>query len=733
MQKHSYEIVIEGIVQGVGFRPFVYKLAQKHRLTGFVYNTSGGVVVLIQGNTQDIDAFIHNLSRHAPPLSCIQNMTVEPIKKCATYGEFSIKLSKEDTTKTALLLPDIKTCPQCLKDLEDSTSHFYNYFAINCTRCGPRYSIIKTLPYDRANSSMDAFALCSECAKEYHDPKSRRFHAQPIACPNCGPKLCLLDKEQNPVKGDAIQQTAKLLRQGKIGAIKGIGGFHLVCDSSIEETIYRLREYKNRVAKPFALMCKDVAMVKSVAYCSEKEKEVLQSYAAPIVILQKKQPLEALAPRIDKVGCMLAYTPLHHLLFKHLHAPIIATSANLGNEPIIIDAKSIYEKLSFVDFVLDFNREIINAVDDSLVQIVDEKVQVLRGARGYMPLSIALPKKVPHTLALGAQQKSTIAIAFDKTAVLSPHIGDLDSVHNLAHFNQMITNFQRFYDFVPQVLVGDKHPGYESTKWAQRQKIEHLRVQHHKAHLQSVKLEHNLSREYLGFIFDGTGLGDDGTIWGGEVFLGADIKYRFKHIKLLGGAKAVREPKRVALAMLFEQMGLEEVLQSEYAPVKAFSTEQIRLLHHAFVKDINAPKTSSVGRLFDAMASFADLLHESSYEGQSGLLLEANHTDNDASFEFTITHEGVIEIEFFKVLQQNFQACDLATMFINTLVTIIITLAHKEQKDIILSGGVFQNKTLLQKLLQRCKKEDIRCYFNQKIPINDGGISIGQIGALLDT
>lgn len=725
--------IIKGQVQGVGFRPFIYKLALKFSLVGFVKNDINGVEIQVQGEEEDIELFEESLRLKPPPLARIDEIQKTEIKLLQENSFEILQSSKESSSsKTALIPPDIATCHECLSDIKENKK-YYNYFATNCTNCGPRYSIIKTVPYDRKNSSMQKFKMCSSCEEEYTNPLNRRYHAQPISCNECGPVLSLFkgEKKVEIDEKNIIEKAATLINDGKILAIKGIGGFHIVCDASNDEAVKKLREFKNRPTKPFALMCKDLKQIKSLSEVNEKEEQLLTSKEAPIVILKKltcNHISSLLAPNIDRIGCFLPYTALHHLLFAHLQNPIVATSANLGDEPIIIKAEDIFKKLPFVDFTLDFNREIINGVDDSLVQVVDSKIQILRLARGYAPKVIKLPfKSEKKILAVGANQKNSVAFVMDDNIILSPHIGDLNSLEAFGFFERTLESFKRFYDFEPEIIVHDKHPNYETTKWAKKQNKKLLEVQHHLAHIYACKAEFGLSSDYLGFSFDGTGYGDDGTLWGGEIFIGDKRKYSFKQIKLLGGEKAIKEPRRVALSMLFDKLSLEEVLKLELDVIKSFSKDEIKMLNQSYVKNLNAPKSSSVGRMFDAIASFSNIAQTISYEGESGLLCESFYeAEIKKEFNYTIKG-GIIDINIVKELLTNkLNKTEIISMFINTLVKIVLKIAKKEKLEIILSGGVFQNKTLLELIIKDLKKENIRYYHQRQTAINDGGIALGQ-------
>lgn len=737
-----YKYLIKGQVQGVGFRPFIYKLALNFSLVGFVKNDINGVEIEVEGEQKDIELFEESLHSKLPPLARIDDIQKTEIKPLQENSFKIIQSSDNSKTsyKSALISPDTATCHECLTDIKDEKNKkYHNYFATNCTNCGPRYSIIKTVPYDRKNTSMQKFKMCKSCKEEYTNPLNRRYHAQPISCNNCGPVLSLFrgDKKVDIAQKDIVQKVSSLIEEGNILALKGIGGFHIICDATNDEAVKKLREFKHRPTKPFAVMCRDMEQIKNFACVNEKEEELLTSKEAPIVILKKLtcqsnlhvkiSPL--LAPNIDAIGCILPYSALHHLLFVHVQNPIVATSANLGDEPIIISVENIFKKLPFVDFTLDFDREIINGVDDSLVQVVAGKTQILRLARGYAPKVIKLPfKSEKKILAVGANAKNSIAFVMDDNIIISPHIGDLDSMEAFGFFERTLESFKRFYDFEPDVIVHDRHPDYETTKWAKKQNKKLLEVQHHLAHIYACKAEFGLSGDYLGFSFDGTGYGDEGTLWGGEIFAGDKRKYSFKQIKLLGGAKAIKEPRRVALSMLFDKLSLEEVLKLELDLVKFFSLVEIKMLHQSYIKNLNAPKSSSVGRLFDAIASFSNIAQMVSYEGESGLLCESFYDKNIKKyFDYTIDN-GVIDIKITEYMLKNKpDKKELNSMFINTLVKIIADISKREKLEVILSGGVFQNKTLLELTCKELQEENITYYFQQETAINDGGIALGQI------
>ncbi len=732
---NSCKIEVKGIVQGVGFRPYVYNLALSNDLNGWVNNDDRGVNIVLEGKISSIETFINTLRNSPPPLAKIDSIDIEE-KEEEGFLSFEIIESQNTSNKSTIISPDMAICKDCIDDINDEENFRFEYALTNCTNCGPRYSIIETVPYDRCNTSMKNFIMCEKCESEYKNPLDRRYHAQPVSCEVCGPKIALYDINNKELSTDikAIKELANKIKMGEIVVLKGLGGFHLVCDATNDEAIKKLRQRKNRPTKPFAVMFKDLAEVKKFTVLSKEEEKIVNSKEKPITLIKSKKSglSKFVAPNIDRLGCFIAYTPLHMILFKYLDNPIVATSANLSDEPIIRFKDELIDKLgNVVDYVLDFNRDIVNACDDSVVQVVDKNISVLRNARGYAPTSLKLNKKSDKKiLALGANQKSTISLCFDDNLILSPYIGDLGSITSVEYFTRTIETFKRFYDFVPDLIVCDKHPSYESTKWAKMQNIELVQIQHHYAHMLSCMAEYNLDKKVLAFCFDGTGYGDDGNIWGGEVFVGDKNSYErvnhFKYFKLLGGEKAVKEPKRVALSLLFDIFSLEEVLSLNSETVKAFTQNEIKLMHTMWSKGLNSPLTSSAGRIFDAIASLSGIAHTQSYEGETGLQIEmAYDKEIKDSYSFEIVDK---EIDFANIIREIVKEEDLtliSSKFINTLVEIILQIS-KEYKDlpIILTGGVFQNKTLLELTLKKLEKKEV--YFSRKVPLNDSGISLGQ-------
>lgn len=735
---------LTGLLQGVGFRPFIYQLCHRYQLKGNVLNNSAGVTIEIEGEVLQIDRLMKALYEELPPLARID--TLKSINGVIEgHKTFEIIQSTNESTKSALVSPDIALCEKCLDEMNDSTNRRYQYPFINCTDCGPRYSIVHTLPYDRPKTSMCFFKMCSACQKEYDNPLNRRFHAQPISCFDCGPQLSLKDAQGKVLSrnADALQRTVEAIKEGKIIAVKGLGGFHLLCDANNTQAIEALRNRKKRPSKPFAVMCLDGKSAETLVDMTAEEKSCLLSKEKPIVLMPKKDGSslsDAVAPGIDRLGLFLAYTPVHYLLLQSLDRPLVATSANLSDEPIIHKAEEITLKLSHVvDAILDHDREILNANDDSVMQIVGKKTQFLRMARGFAPLNIQLPfKSKKKILALGGNQKNTLSLIIEDKLILSSYIGDLGSIEAFEYFERTLQSFERMYDFKAEVLVCDKHPEYETRKWAQtylkkHPKIELLEVQHHYAHLLAVMAENKLDKEVLGFSFDGTGYGEDGRLWGAEVMLAGNHGYKRLHhlpfFRLLGGEKAIKEPRRSALSMLFEYYTLEEVLSMDVDVIQSFSMEEIILLHKAWERGLNSPYSSSAGRLFDAVASLCSLKHFVSYEGESGLAMEPYMDESiKESFLFSLKDDGEVDLKEMMDELIKVKETDIAiSMFFNTLLEIIFSVSKNHPEHVLVfSGGVFQNRTLMNKVLNRAKEEGRKCLFQNTTAINDGGLSLGQ-------
>jgi hydrogenase maturation protein HypF len=711
-------------------------------LGGHVRNTAEGVVIEIEGSDEAIRDFKEAIQTNLPPLARIDTLhdeAVEPLNE----RDFTILESLTNEYKSAFLPADIALCEACLGEMRDPQSRYYRYPFTTCTNCGPRYTIVQSVPYDRPNTSMAPFAMCKACEAEYRDLHSRRYHAQPLSCPECGPTLRFISGETQIREFDAILKTAEAIKAGKIVAIKGVGGFHLVCDATDEKAVSELRRRKNRPAKPFAVMYKNLEAAEADTLLNEKEKALLTSKERPIVLTVRREETRlapGVAPGISRLGLFLPYTPVHHLLFDHLDTPVVATSANLSDEPIITDIKELTARMGHVvDAVLDYDREIVNACDDSIVQVVEGRVQMLRLGRGYAPASLKLSHPVTRpVLAVGANQKNSLAIAFGDNVILSPHIGDLNSIEAFGYFEKTLATLQRFYDFTPDMIVCDSHPDYATSRWAATRHLPLAKIQHHHAHILAALLEHDYHASVLGFAFDGTGYGEDGTVWGAEVLLahrgGYERLYHLRPFRLLGGEKAVKEPRRAALSLLFEQFGLEEVLAMEVATVSAFEPEEIRRLHLMWHKALQAPLASSAGRLFDAAASLIGAAQTLSYEGESGLILESLYDPQETGSYPVVIENGVIETApiiraILNDLTHQTQGV-IAARFIHTLGEIILSLSKEFREfPVVLAGGVFQNRALSEYVIREFDRQNRRYLHLSRFPVNDGGIAAGQIAA----
>ncbi len=719
----TYRIRISGTVQGVGFRPFIYNLARRFSLRGEVGNDSLGVVITCNTSKEILSQFISRIENEAPPLSRIDRIMVTEILPCS-FEDFRIVQSRSQNVATTLIPPDVGICKACEKELFDPSDRRYLHPFITCTDCGVRYTIIEKLPYDRQNTSMRRFTMCKACAAEYSDPTNRRYHAQPIGCHECGPKLSM-----------PVEEATELLRRGKIVAVKGVGGYHLICDAKNDAALKRLRERKQRPAKPFAVMVANIEEAKKVAEINETEAALLTSPQRPIVLLQAKPNdlSKEIAPGISRIGIFLAYTPLHLLLLKAFGGAVIATSANFSDEPIATDTASIQRLSGIYDVLLDHDREIVNGCDDSVAMVVKGQIVMLRRARGYAPASVKLPFRLQKKiLAVGGNQKSSVAIAFENEAILSPHIGDLESIESVAYFQRNIESLMRIYDFTPDLVVHDKHPNYESTRYAKSRFPKTVAIQHHYAHILGVMAERNITEPVLGVAFDGTGYGDDGKLWGGEFLLCDREGYmrvaHFRYFKLPGGAKAIKEPRRVALSLLFERYG-KEALEMDHPTVQSFSETERNTLYIAWEKGLNAPESSSCGRLFDAVASLTDICHIMSFEGESGMRLEERYDPSVTESYPIVLYDD--EIDFLPMIEEIVHESDpriAVSKFFNTLAEIILMISSEYDLPLLLSGGVFQNRVLLELILERIPDAIIP----GEIPPNDGGIALGQVyGATL--
>lgn len=745
-------IVIRGAVQGVGFRPFIFKLAKSMSLNGWVLNSSQGVFIEAEGEKERLENFILSIDKEKPPVSFIQSFEYNYLDP-AGYQDFEIRKSDSSGEPTALILPDIATCNDCLSDIFDSNNRRYLYPFTNCTNCGPRYSIIESLPYDRPRTTMKKFVMCEECKKEYEDPENRRFHAQPNACPDCGPHIELWDRAGKLLnsKHPAIEETVKAIKEGKIVALKGLGGFHIVADASNNESVLLLRKRKHREEKPFALMYPDINTLKEDCIVSPVEERLLLSSQSPIVLLKRKENstsniAKSVAPGNPYLGVMLPYTPLHHILMNSLKIPIVATSGNHSEEPICTDENDALEKLNnIVDLFLVHNRPILRHVDDSIVSVMLDREMLLRRARGYAPLPIQSKSNLKNSVSVGGHLKNTIAISKGRQVFLSQHIGDLETIESFNTFKKTLTDFEKLYNIAPDLVACDLHPDYISSKFASELNIPIAKVQHHVSHILSCMEDNQLEGPLLGVSWDGTGFGTDGTVWGGEFFLLRDKSItriaHFDKFRLPGGESSIKEINRIAAGVLYKIFGRDIFNDKNILPIKYFSDKELKVIENMLSGKFNSPETSSVGRLFDAVASILDIRQRVNHEGQAAMELEylTHGYQTDESYNFEIKEGGVNEakyvIDWQPIIQEllteklNDLSINLISVkFHNTLSEIILSLAKEVgEEKVVMSGGCFQNRYLLERTVKLLEKENFKPYWHQRVPPNDGGIALGQI------
>lgn len=742
-------IEIRGIVQGVGFRPFIYNLAQECNLNGYVLNDTDGVEVEAEGNKPDLGRFLRRITSSAPPQSRILEMKIKEVSPRG-FQEFSIRESKKRKARTVLVSPDLATCPDCLKELFDPQDRRFNYPFLNCTNCGPRLTIIQDTPYDREKTTMSAFKMCPHCNQEYLNPENRRFHAQPNACPVCGPGLILTDNQGKRLNAiDHISTTIELLRKGHIIAIKGIGGYHLACDATNNKAVSTLRKRKYREDKPFALMTKDPKTVQRFCHLSPSEKDLLESVQRPIVLL-KKRNVGLIAPEVAPLqknfGVMLPYSPLHHLLLKDSNLILVMTSGNQSDEPIAYDDKEAFNGLNKIaDYFLLHNREIYRRCDDSVTRIFKGKEMVLRRGRGYVPLPVNLDLKFrKHILATGAQLKNTFCLARDSFAFPSTHIGDLENYETLDFYSREIERFKKLCSVNPEVVAYDMHPEYLSTKYAlSLTDVKKIPVQHHHAHVASCMAENKISRKVIGVAFDGTGYGEDGNIWGGE-FLLADLQsfqrvVHFRYIPMPGGEAAIKNPWMMAASYLYAGFG-EDFLNLDLELVRKIDSLKWEIIRKMLDQKLNLFLTSSAGRLFDAVSVLLNFREKTNYEGQPAVELEFWADENlREKYEYEITGEKELHIVCPELiikgvvndLMKKESISRISARFHNTMAQIVYDVCSKLRKEydlnsVCLSGGVFQNMFLLNRTCSRLSENKFRIYTHHRVPPNDGGISLGQ-------
>ncbi|MBI5095002.1 MAG: carbamoyltransferase HypF [Candidatus Hydrogenedentes bacterium] len=738
---------VRGAVQGVGFRPFVYRLASTLGLRGYVTNTAQGVMIEVEGARERLMEFRRAVVESAPSPASVESIIAE-WRNPAGYTRFEILHSATAGEKTAQVLADIATCPACLAEVLDPGNRRYRYPFTNCTHCGPRFSIIESIPYDRANTSMRAFEMCPKCREEYENPGDRRFHAQPNACPECGPRLELWNDRGGIVaqQDDALRAAAEAVRQGHIVALKGLGGFHLVVDARNDEAVAALRMRKQREDKPLALMFPDMESVRRHCSVSPLEERLLTSSAAPIVLLRRayhdSQMAPSIAPGNPCFGGMLPYTPLHHLLMRELGFPVVATSGNHSDDPICIDECDAFERLFGVaDVFLTHNRPIVRPVDDSVVRVMMGREIVLRRGRGYAPAPLPGGADGISVLAVGGHLKNTVAVVKGENIHLSQHLGDLETVAAVTAFERAIESVEALYDVRPEVAVCDAHPDYHSAQYARTMGIPVVEIQHHHAHVAACMAENSLNGPVLGVAWDGAGFGEDGATWGGE-FLSAtlDAFQRVAHLRefrLPGGDAASREPRRSALAVLYEVWGGAGFAMRDLPSVAEFSEPELKLIRTALERGVNAPQTTSAGRLFDAVASLLGIRQESRFEGQAAMELERAIAEapSGQSYPFGITagpsglvvNWDLLVSSIVDDIRKRTPRGEIAARFHNTLAEVIVTTARRTGfQEIVLTGGCFQNKYLLERAVSRLTAEGMQAFWHRRVPPNDGGIAFGQ-------
>ncbi|MCY1721111.1 carbamoyltransferase HypF [Prolixibacteraceae bacterium Z1-6] len=739
----NVRIKIRGLVQGVGFRPFVYRAAEKNRISGWVKNRQDGLLIEASGKEESLNSFLINLRNNSPAAAQIQNIQVNASKKAHKKG-FQIDSSDENPNQREItqIGPDIAVCTECLEDMK-TQAYRVNYPFINCTNCGPRFSIIRNLPYDRSKTTMDVFEMCPVCKSEYEDPHNRRFHAQPVACLNCGPHYKIKTKEQETeIQDEVLELTSGMIDEGKIVAIKGIGGFFIACDATNRETVKQLRELKLREGKPFAVMFQDVHSVQNYCYLNTEEKEILTSWRRPIVILKSKKKLpESVSRGIRTVGALLPYMPFHFLLFEKLKTrALIFTSGNFPDEPIVVSNTKAEEELAKIcDAVVSYNRRIYNRTDDSVLQVINKKPRLMRRSRGWVPNPVFLDVKVDGILATGAELKNTFCIGKGNQAILSQHIGDLKDFETWSFYEKNIRQFKKMFQVEPELIAADFHLDYLSTKYALESGLPLNRVQHHHAHIASAMAENGLDEKVIGISFDGTGLGDDGNSWGSEFFICDLLEYErrlhFEYIPLPGGDLAVKEPWRMAVSWLYKVFN-REFLKFSLPFLKSVSKNDLNRVIKSIDNKINAPLTCGAGRLFDAVSALLELCPHSTFEAEAPMRLEnriARDVDETYSWKISETIEfSEMFIEIISDLLQKINPAVISAKFHNTISEIVVEGADIIRKEtgfgiVVLSGGTFQNKYLTERTEQKLRARGFKVFSNCSVPCNDGGISLGQL------
>jgi hydrogenase maturation protein HypF len=731
-------------VQGVGFRPTVYRVATGLGLRGWVLNSSAGVEIEVEGPEDAAQRFVPALLEQKPKHATIQGLETRWLDPVGHVG-FEVREALEAGPPTTLVLPDIATCADCLRELLDPSDRRFSYPFINCTHCGPRFTIVESLPYDRERTTMARFVMCRACRSEYQDPRDRRFHAQPIACPACGPQLSLKDPSDAVLatREAALAGAVEAIRAGRIIAVKGIGGFHLMCDAHGEAAVQELRRRKHREEKPFTLMFQDLAAVRAACMVSPVEERLLTSPEAPIVLLRRRR--DALAPGIAPAnpyfGALLPYAPLHHLLMRALGGPVVATSGNRADEPIVTDEREVLDRLAGIaDLFLVHDRPIARYADDSIARVVSGRPMLLRRARGYAPLPLAQSDSPESILAVGAHLKNTIGFSVSGQLMLSHHLGDLETPQALAGFHQVVKDLPGLYGLAPTTIAHDLHPDYASTQFAETLPGRHLGVPHHLAHVLACMADNELGGEVLGVSWDGTGLGTDGTIWGGEFLRVRDGAFRrVAHLRtfpLAGGDATAREPRRSALGLLYEMKGDAAFEGNDPGARLGFTPGELAVLRGMFATATAVAPTSSAGRLFDGVAALTGLRLRSAFEGQAAMDLEfaAMEVDDETAYPFELEDKAVDWAPMIDAIETDRDSglvvAHIARRFHNALTEMIVAVAKREGLPrVCLTGGCFQNLVLAEQTIERLAANRFTPYWHQRVPPNDGGIALGQLVA----
>jgi len=802
-----YRINVKGVVQGVGFRPFIYRLAKENKLYGWVLNSSEGVIIEVEGESKYLNLFVKDIKKKAPPMAKIDELSLEELEP-VYYKKFEIKRSIKKKGKYQLVSPDVATCEDCLNELFDKNDRRYLYPFINCTNCGPRFTIIKDMPYDRPKTTMSKFIMCEDCQKEYENPLSRRFHAQPNACTICGPHLWLADSKGRLVNDiNPVDEASSLLKNEMIIGVKGLGGFQLACDATSNDAVKKLRMKKHRPAKPFAVMVRDIDQVKEICFVNKDEEKLLTGSQKPIVLLRKKKEsildyknknmnknknevknentnvkgnkntnknaitiCEQVAPNNNYLGVMIPYTPLHYTLLRSFNKPLVMTSGNISEEPIAIENEEAIKRLGhIVDFFLFHDRDIYACYDDTVTKIFDSKVQIVRRARGYCPYPIKLDYNSKEILAVGPHLKNTFCLTEEKNAFVSQHIGDLENLETMNHFTSSLSTYKNLFKIEPEIVAYDIHPGYLSTQFAKEMNKEvNIEVQHHHAHIASVMAENHLKGKVIGVAFDGTGYGIDENIWGGEFLLADEVGFErvahFHQVLMPGSEKAIERPYRMAISYLYEvyknkiyknkkegKKDIFNLLKKDFKKIfkgigKVCSDTELKVIINQLITGFNSPLTSSCGRLFDAVSSLLSISQYNYYEGQAAIELEMVSDESVLeSYPFMLRRESnnrfiseIIVIDTLPIIegviadkQKGYKPSYISAKFHNTIVNIILKICEIIRnrfniKKVALSGGVFQNNIILCKTFKMLKEKGFAVFTNFQVPVNDGGISLGQ-------